>query len=118
MDTGAGLVAESTTQGGKMPIKLLLIDACCDCKYYNFTEKACWHSESPKHNSIDSYDIPAWCPLVDYKEPVVVCEECGCEGNESCGHEPVDPVWLCTLHPDMVCQCCKVKDAENKNNNG
>jgi len=42
------------------------------------------------------------------------CEQCGCTGNESCGHEPVDKEWLCALRPDMRCSCCHAKDAEGE----
>jgi len=38
---------------------------------------------------------------------VVPCARCGCVGNESCGHEPLDSTVLCTLGADDVCGCCR-----------
>jgi len=40
-------------------------------------------------------------------ESIIKCETCGCEGNTSCGHEPIDARVLCALYPDGVCGCCK-----------
>jgi len=41
------------------------------------------------------------------------CVTCGCTGNQSCGHEPLDEDMLCALWPDGVCGCCKVKEKNN-----
>ena len=35
------------------------------------------------------------------------CEECGCTGNTSCGHEPISTDVGCTLNDQMVCPCCQ-----------
>jgi len=44
----------------------------------------------------------------------VPCDFCGCTGNMSCGHEPVDKELCCTLVPvgcRWICGCCKAKEA-------
>ena len=39
----------------------------------------------------------------------VLCEQCGCTGNQSCGHEPLDKDLLCTiLQDDDTCGCCAI----------
>lgn len=38
---------------------------------------------------------------------VTPCQTCGCLGNESCGHEPLDPAKYCALTPALVCPCCE-----------
>jgi hypothetical protein len=45
--------------------KILLIDCCGECKYFNVDKSVCWHSEAPAHDELDIYDIPEWCPLPD-----------------------------------------------------
>ena len=37
-----------------------------------------------------------------------LCEECGCAGNSSCGHDPLDDEMLCALDEAGFCGCCKV----------
>ncbi len=34
----------------------------------------------------------------------VVCELCGCHGNESCGHRMLGAD--CSLSREMICPCC------------
>jgi hypothetical protein len=43
---------------------------------------------------------------------VCCCEECGCEGNCSCGAEPVDMAQGCTLDRFLVCPCCNKLGAQ------
>lgn len=45
-------------------------------------------------------------PLVS--EEGVKCERCGCEGNMSCGHKPLDKDKGCTLGRDFICPCCRI----------
>ena len=45
---------------------------------------------------------------------VPLCEECGCEGNMSCGHEPLDIKMLCALFDDLVCPCCHIMPKETR----
>lgn len=40
---------------------------------------------------------------------VVPCGKCGCLGNCSCGHEPLDEEHGCTLGPAEICSCCRIK---------
>lgn len=43
------------------------------------------------------------------------CEECGCEGNEECGHKCIDDARFCTLGSDCCCPCCHaVWESERK----
>jgi hypothetical protein len=35
------------------------------------------------------------------------CIECGCSGNVSCGHEPLNED--CSLDQTLVCPCCNIK---------
>ena len=37
------------------------------------------------------------------------CVVCGCRGNMSCGHEPIDPEWMCALDRAGVCGCCNAE---------
>jgi len=39
---------------------------------------------------------------------VPLCEECGCQGNMSCGYEPLDKKYACILFEDLVCACCHI----------
>jgi hypothetical protein len=39
---------------------------------------------------------------------IPLCEECGCEGNKSCGYEPLDEKMACALYEDLVCGCCHI----------
>jgi len=39
-------------------------------------------------------------------EPAPICKSCGCSGNRSCGHDPIDKENLCALGPDLLCPCC------------
>ena len=39
---------------------------------------------------------------------VPACELCGCIGNESCGHEPLDKERLCALDALLICPCCRI----------
>lgn len=51
-------------------------------------------------------------------QEVVECEKCHCKGNSSCGHEPLDKEWNCTLKPNGLCPCCDIEEkqkAEQKN---
>jgi hypothetical protein len=41
----------------------------------------------------------------------VHCSRCGCLGNMSCGHEPLDKEKCCTLDQLEVCPCCRAKEA-------
>jgi len=34
------------------------------------------------------------------------CEVCGCLGNESCGHDPLNPARCCSLDAVQTCPCC------------
>ena len=37
------------------------------------------------------------------------CELCGCIGNATCGHDPLDSERMCTLDPvSLVCPCCSI----------
>jgi hypothetical protein len=40
---------------------------------------------------------------------VVPCGKCGCLGNCSCGHEPLDEERGCALGPSEICHCCRIK---------
>jgi hypothetical protein len=42
----------------------------------------------------------------------VKCSRCGCLGNSSCGHEPLDKEKCCTLDQVGVCPCCRAKERE------
>lgn len=44
---------------------------------------------------------------------VPACEECGCKGNESCGHSALDREWGCALYPDLRCPCCHIKEKKH-----
>ena len=49
-------------------MKILLIDDCISCMYF-FGK--CTHSEG-KPLPIDGFNIPEWCPLIDYSpEPSI-----------------------------------------------
>lgn len=43
-------------------------------------------------------------------EKNVECIECGCTGNMSCGHEPLDGKNKCTLDSILVCHCCRLME--------
>lgn len=47
-------------------------------------------------------------------DEVVECEKCHCKGNSSCGHEPLDKDWLCTLKPNGLCPCCDIEYQKTK----
>ena len=47
--------------------------------------------------------------IVSDNDDACPCAECGCLGNESCGHKPVDMDQCCTLDDVMVCPCCNSK---------
>ena len=46
---------------------------------------------------------------------VVPCAVCGCLGNMSCGHEPLDLEKCCTLDGQEVCPCCNIEKEKKKN---
>jgi hypothetical protein len=49
-------------------IKVLFIECCGDCKYFNLTVNKCWHSKAEPHDKeLDSLVFPDWCPLPNYK---------------------------------------------------
>lgn len=56
----------------------------------------------------------------DDNDEFFACEECGCPGNNKCGHECLDTGnMFCALDDDMVCPCCKaVWEDERKNKGG
>ena len=39
----------------------------------------------------------------------VPCAKCGCLGNCSCGHEPLDEEKGCTLNAAEICPCCRAR---------
>lgn len=52
-------------------------------------------------------------------EETAKCDKCGCTGNSSCGHEPLDKEECCTLKPSGICPCCAkleevIRDVEEK----
>jgi hypothetical protein len=46
-------------------------------------------------------------PLPGPTGSVVACWKCGCLGNCSCGHEPLDRERCCTLDAAEICPCCR-----------
>ena len=42
------------------------------------------------------------------------CGICGCVGNMSCGHEPLDKERCCTLDGAEVCPCCRSKQKKEE----
>ena len=40
----------------------------------------------------------------------VPCARCGCKGNMSCGHEPLNKIECCTLDQEGVCPCCRMSE--------
>ena len=56
--------------------------------------------------SMTEDELSAWLLSGD----IYPCEQCGCLGNDSCGHEPYDEKWNCSLKADLRCACCHVRD--------
>lgn len=55
----------------------------------------------------------ATCPLeCGLFEQIQTCETCGCKGNMSCGHEPLNDYHGCALDQSLVCACCVEKAGE------
>ena len=53
----------------------------------------------------------AWMALIKTTDNatdagVCPCEVCGCLGNASCGHDPLDSERCCTLDAVQTCPCC------------
>ena len=49
-----------------------------------------------------------------YDTAIPVCLECGCFGNQSCGHEPYNKKQLCSLDEVGFCGCCNfIAEATN-----
>ncbi len=43
------------------------------------------------------------------------CEQCGCEGNETCGHSPLNEEFMCALMPhNTICPCCHALNKAEK----
>ena len=47
-------------------------------------------------------------PLAKKGNDTHPCEECGCEGDNTCGHECLDSENECTVDEFIVCPCCNV----------
>ena len=66
--------------------KILFIDRCIDCMYFNRELNLCRHSESKSHSDFNAETIPDWCPLE--KAPQQDADMCQCKWElrcETCG---------------------------------
>ena len=73
-----------------------------------------WKSTADGDEDMSEFDLEFTCEdkLAEYllSGDILPCEQCGCLGNESCGHEPYDDKWNCSLKWDLRCACCHVRD--------
>ena len=76
-----------------------------DCDTCPRDMQYCGHYRTAEPTKEDGMEIED----IEYMQQNVPCEECGCFGNASCGHEPVDKEMCCTLDSHMVCACCNSK---------
>ena len=70
--------------------KILFIECCGECKYFNLEKNICWHSEAPEHSPLDSMSMPLWCPLPNARDIDPVCRVCG------------DPL----TSKELICEMC------------
>ncbi len=50
-------------------------------------------------------------PIPSFEEETTPpCEVCGCTGNQSCGHEPLDKEVGCALPDGLICGCCWINE--------
>jgi hypothetical protein len=78
-------------------------NACAECIAQRRMHQGAIYLTSPK--------VPAQRPPIgSAPDPdSVPCARCGCMGNSSCGHEPLDMDKCCTLDRAELCPCCRVK---------
>ena len=51
---------------------------------------------------------------MEIDDKIPECVRCGCLGNSSCGHEPLNEKFGCALNRSGICYCCIEKEAKNE----